>query len=82
MNEKNDGISAAEGNDLGKGTMQREERDQYEECAEHEKSMERPRGSNYGIGVDRLEMSFDGKIYVHGQHCQFLMMKNKYDTRK
>ena len=33
-------------------------------------------------GVDRLEMSFDGKSYVHGQHRQLLMMKDKYDTNK
>ena len=44
--------------------------------------MERPRRSNYGTGADRLEMSFDGERYVHGQYCQFLMMKEKFDTRK
>ena len=62
--------------------MQREERDKSEESEELDQSMERPRISNDGTYVDRLEMGFDGKRYVHGQHCQFLMMKNKYDTRK
>ena len=32
--------------------------------------------------MDILEMSFDGKIYVHGQHRQLLMTKEKYDTSK
>ena len=27
-------------------------------------------------------MSFNGKIYVHVQRCQFLMMIDKYDTSK
>ena len=27
-------------------------------------------------------MIFDGKIYVHGQYLQFLMMEEKDDTRK
>ena len=44
--------------------------------------MEHPRKSNDGTGVDRPEMSFYGKFYVHGQHGQLLMMKNKYDTSK
>ena len=44
--------------------------------------MERPRRSNNGTGVDRLEMSSDRKSYVHGQHRQFLMMKDKHDTNK
>ena len=44
--------------------------------------MERPRISNSGTGVDRLEMSFDGKSYVHGQHSQLLMIEEKYDTSK
>ena len=30
--------------------------------------MERPRWSNAGTGVYRLEMSFDGEIYVYGKH--------------
>ena len=30
MNKKNDGISSAEGNDLGEDTVQSEERDQSE----------------------------------------------------
>ena len=32
--------------------------------------------------MGRLEISFDGKSCVHGQHCQSLMMKEKYDTSK
>ena len=44
--------------------------------------MERPIRSSAGKGVDRLDMIFNGKSYVHGQHCQFLMMKNKYDASK
>ena len=44
--------------------------------------MERTIRSNYGTGVDSLEISFDGKSYVHGQHFQFLMIKEKYDTSK
>ena len=27
-------------------------------------------------------MGFNGKIYVHVQRCQFLMMIDKYDTSK
>ena len=37
--------------------------------------MECPRRSNYGTGVDRMEMSFDRKSYVHGKHHQLLTMK-------
>ena len=48
--------------------MQREERDQYEDSEERDQSMENPRRLNSGTGVYRLEMSFDGKIYVHGNH--------------
>ena len=44
--------------------------------------MERPRRSNDGTGVDRLEIIFDGKSYVHEQHCQLLMMQEKHDTGK
>ena len=44
--------------------------------------MKRLRISNSGTGVDRIEMSFDGNIYVHGKHSQLLMMKEKYDTSK
>ena len=44
--------------------------------------MEFPRRLNSGTGVDRLEMSFDGKIYSHGKHDKLLMMKEKYDTSK
>ena len=82
MIEKSDGISAAEGNDLGKDAMKIEERDKYEESEVRGQSMEHPRISNAGTGVDTLEMNFDGKSYVHGQHHQFLMMKEKYDTSK
>ena len=32
--------------------------------------------------MDRLKISFDEKIYVHGQHYQFLITKQKYDTSK
>ena len=62
--------------------MQSEERTQYDECEECDQSMERPRRSNYGTRVDRLEISFDVKRYVHGQHFQLLMMKEKYDIGK
>ena len=68
MNETNGGISAVEENDLGEDTMQSEQRKQYEESEESKQSMERPRISIAGTGVDRLGMIFDGKIYVHGQH--------------
>ena len=44
--------------------------------------MERPRRPNAGTGVDTLETSFDGKIYVHGQNQQFMMTKEKYYTKK
>ena len=44
--------------------------------------MECPRGLNSGTGVDRLEIIFHGEIYVHGQHHQLFMMKDKYDTTK
>ena len=42
--------------------------------------MECTRISNSGTGVDRLEMSFDGKSYVHGKHHQLLMTEEKYYT--
>ena len=61
MNEKY-GISAAEENNLGKDAMESEENDQYEESEERDQSMERPRISNYGTGVDRLEIIFDKNI--------------------
>ena len=80
MNEKNYGISAAEENDLREYEIQSEERYQYEKSEDYDQSIEHTRGSNYGTGVDRPEMSFDGKLYVHGQHCQLLIMKEKYDT--
>ena len=82
MNEKNYGISAAEENDLGEYAIQSEERYQYEKSEDYDQSTEHTRGSNYGTGVDRPEMSFDGKSYVHRQYSQFLMMKDKYDTNK
>ena len=42
----------------------------------------RPRRTNAGQGIDRLEMSFDGKLYTHRKHRQFLMTKEKYDINK
>ena len=62
--------------------MQIEECNKYEENEERYQSMKSLIWSNAGTGVDRLEISFDGKIYVHGQHRQFLMMEDKYDTSK
>ena len=44
--------------------------------------MECLKRSNAVTVVDRLEKSFYVKIYAHGQHHQFLMIKNKYDTSK
>ena len=44
--------------------------------------MERPIISNTGTGMDRLEISSDGKIYIHGTHCQLLIMKARYNTSK
>ena len=61
MNEKHYGISAVEGNDLREDVMQIEERDQSEESEECDQSMKIPRRLNDGTGVDRLEISFDGK---------------------
>ena len=58
MNEINDGIIAADENDLGKYTMQSEGRNKPEESEESDQSMERPRRQNAGIGMDRLEMFF------------------------
>ena len=75
MNETNDGIRVVEGNELGEDAMQSEEYEQYEESEDHDQPMERPRRSNALTAMDRLEMSFDGKSYVHGQNCQLLMMK-------
>ena len=75
MNEKNDVIITVEGNYLGVDIMQSEERDEYEESEKREQSMEIMRRANSGTGMDRLEMIFDGKRYVHGQHYQFLLMK-------
>ena len=62
--------------------MKSEERDQYEEREDHDQSMERPRRSNSGTVMYIFEINFDGKIYVHGQHHQFLATKEKYYTRK
>ena len=44
--------------------------------------MEQSRRSNFGTGVDRIEMAFYGKIYVHGQKPQILSTEDKYDTSK
>ena len=60
MNETNDVISATEENDLGKDTMKSQERHQSEESAEHGQSMECPRRSHFGTGMERLEMIFVG----------------------
>ena len=75
MNETNDRISVSEENDFGDYSMQNGKRDQSEESEESDQSIERPRRSNYGTGVDRQGMSFDEKRYVHGLHGQLLMMK-------
>ena len=60
MIEKNDGISTAEEDDLCEDAMQSEQREQSEESQDRDQSMERPRVSNTGTGVDRLGMSFYG----------------------
>ena len=39
----------------------------------------RPCRVNAGTGVDRLDMTFDGKYYTHGKSHQFLTIKEKYD---
>ena len=44
--------------------------------------MECPKISNDGTGVNILETIFYVKFYVHVQHCQLLMMKDKCDTIK
>ena len=62
--------------------MKSKECDQSEESEERNQSMEHAIIPNAGAGMDRLEMSFYEKIYVNGQHCQLLMMKQKYDTSK
>ena len=41
--------------------------------------MERIIRPNAETGMDRLGINIYGKIYVHGQHLQLLMMKYKYD---
>ena len=41
----------------------------------------RPVRRNAGTGIDRLEMSFAGKMYSHSKHKQFLMFKAKYDNQ-
>ena len=40
----------------------------------------RPIRENYGYGVERLEMSFDGKSYSHNIRRQFMMTKDKYNV--
>ena len=62
--------------------MQSEEHDKYEEIEERDQSMEHHIRSNAGTDVNILEMSFNEKIYVHGQNRQLLTMKDKYDTSK
>ena len=54
MSETNDGISAAEENELGEDAMQSEERKKYEEIKQRDQSMNRPRISNAGTDVGRL----------------------------
>ena len=44
--------------------------------------MELPIRPNSGTGLDRLDMSFYGEIYTHGQYHQLLIVKEKYDTSK
>ena len=44
--------------------------------------MEFPKRSNAVTGMNRLEIRFDVKRYVHGQHRQLLRTKEKYDTSK
>ena len=58
--------------------MQSEDRDKSDESEDHYQPMELPSRYNSGTGVDRLEISFNVKIYAHGQHCQLLMIKDKY----
>jgi hypothetical protein len=50
-----------------------------ERAEESTQATMRPVRSNAGTGVNRLEMSFDGKMYTHSKHRQFLMMKEKYN---
>ena len=57
--------------------MESKERNKSGESEERDQSMGRSRISNTGTGVDIPEMNFDGKINVHGQHRQFIMMKEK-----
>ena len=42
----------------------------------------RPRRTNAGTGVDRLQMSFDGKAYTHGKERQFLIVDEDYNKDK
>lgn len=42
----------------------------------------RPRRTNAGTGVDRLQMSFDGKAYTHEKERQFLIVDEDYNKDK
>jgi hypothetical protein len=52
------------------------------ESEERTYANQRPRRENAGLGVDTLEMSFDGKSYTHGRHRQFMMVKENYDINQ
>jgi hypothetical protein len=52
------------------------------ENEERDTSHHRPQRAAAGRGIDRLQMSFDGKTYKHGRERQFLMMKEKCNVKK
>jgi len=61
------------------------ETDESEECplekeVPNQNETDRPRRAAAGRGIDRLEMSFDGKVYAHGRERQFLMVQEEQNN--
>jgi len=53
--------------------------EQINDVINEENYNNRPRRTNAGMGVDRLQMSFDGKAYTHEKERQFLIVDEDYN---
>ena len=62
--------------------MERHAPDVENEEHTEEEFSSRSRCTAAGRGLDRLEMSFDGKMYTHGRQRQFLTVKKDYDINQ
>ena len=63
-------------------TDNEEREDQRIEIEERESSSNRPRRNVAGRGIDRLVMTFDGKMYTHSRDRQFLTLNEKRKVKK